>query len=182
MAKGGAFENTVARIIAKAFKSLGIEEDDCYRTKNSGATKRQPGDIQFSPAFAKLFPVLIECKHYRNVRINSGKSLDHQPKSYPIKAWWQQLLKEEKDYAKTHKKKFKKPGLLIFRQNSCPIVVGMHLDTYELLLGHPFSWTPYKWSMITSWKLRPVILVPLKEFLFLYVSSKKKGKKNVVRN
>src|ERR1700761_7991388 len=97
MAKGGAFEHTVIRRLAEAFKPLGISEDDIFRTKNSGATKKQPGDIQFSPAMAKLWPVLVECKHYKTVPYSLGKTISGLKKTNLLQVWWKQVMRAQKE-------------------------------------------------------------------------------------
>lgn len=163
-AKGGAYELSIAKKIASAFNQYGIKEDDCYRTKNSGATKSQPGDLQLSPAFAKIFPATIECKHYRNVRYKLGRKLDAQPKSFPIVEWWKQLEREERDAGN-------KFGLLIIRENNCADLVGFDPDKLQSV------WTPYNLSFKSSYfktKLntifgeRRVWFVTLDDFLSWY--------------
>lgn len=166
MAKGGAYENTIIRKLTAAFKPLGIHEDDCYRTRNSGATKTQPGDIQLSPRFGKMFPVLVECKHYKRVKYQLGKSLDHQDKSFHLLKWWKQVEREQKQA----KRKFRKEGavrksILIFRQNRCPDLVAITVDDFSFLCGKLPNWQMFSWMMFTSWKGKTVIMLHLDEFL-----------------
>lgn len=170
-AKGGAYENTIARKIAAAFKSLGIHEDDCYRTKNSGATKKQPGDLQFSPHFAKMFPVLVECKHYKNVKYKLGKAISDLPKSFALKEWWKQVIREQS--AIKHKK-----ALLIFRPNNCPDIVCLTVEHLTDLCGDHAKWQVFSWSMFTMWKNHSLIMVPLDEFLPCCVDKLKKRKQS----
>ncbi len=157
--KGGAYEHIIIHKLALAFKSLGIKEDDCYRTKNSGATKSQPGDIQLSPRFAKILPVLIECKHYKGVKYALGKILSGQPKSSPLFVWWKQVIREQKE-------RKDKMGILVFRQNNCPDIVVLRIDHYAYLCGTlgP-DWKHYSWSMFTMWKKESIVMLPLDEFL-----------------
>jgi hypothetical protein len=161
--KGGKYEHTVIKILAKAFAPLGIQEDDIFRTKNSGATKAQPGDIQFSPRFAKIFPVLVECKHYATVKYKLGKSVDHQPASFHLFFWWKQVVREQKE-------RKDKMGILVFRQNNCDDLICLKITHFEQLCGHFPKWQAFSWLMSTSWKNETLVVVPLKEFLPLVVS------------
>jgi hypothetical protein len=172
--KGGAYELIICRKIALAFKSLGIKEDDCYRTKNSGATKRQPGDIQFSPRFAKLFPVLIECKHYRSISYKLGKDLSAQPKSYVICKWWLQVIREQKE------RKDKK-AILVFRQNNCSDLILLTREHFrELTLSRPENFMG--WFMMTNWKHKSsLIMLSLEEFLIRVVIACKAQKRNNIK-
>ena len=65
--KGSAFERTVAKMIAKAFKPFGIHQRECWRSVLSGGHKISSGDLTFSPRLAKLFPYSIECKRYKTI-------------------------------------------------------------------------------------------------------------------
>lgn len=170
--KGGAYEITIARKIAAAFKSLGISEDDCYRTKNSGATKKQPGDIQFSPSFAKKFPVLVECKHYKSIRYSLGKTLSGQPKSMKVRKWWQQVIQEQKE----RKDKF---GILVFRQNNCPDLVCLKIEHYQSLCLDLPKWEALSWSMFTRWKDTTLIILKFDEFLVKAVHAAKARRENI---
>lgn len=167
--KGGAYENIIARHLALRFKAFRITEDDCYRTKNSGATKKQPGDIQFSPAMSKVFPAIIECKHYKNILIKICVPLDRQPKSYPIKAWWIQLLREQKDVDK----KFganSRFALLIMRQNRCPDMVAFAPQTLSKVLPTSnIRSAKFRNIIKTSWKTDIIWIVPLSDFLDYFV-------------
>lgn len=164
--KGGKYELTICAKLAIAFKPLGIQEDDCYRTKNSGATKKQPGDIQFSPHFAKMFPVLVECKHYKSIRYSLGKTLSGQPKSCMPRIWWQQVIREQKE-------RKDKMGVLVFRQNNCPDLICLKIKHFEkLCLGLP-KWEALSWSMFTHWKETSLVILKFSEFLKIVVDKKK---------
>lgn len=163
--KGGKFELAIISKLTKAFKPLGIQEDDCFRTKNSGATKSQPGDIQFSPRFAKLFPVLIECKHYRSVSYLLGKKLDKQQKSNFLTAWWKQVVREQAQ-------RKDKVGILVFRQNRCPDVVAMKVSQFNELMGYLPQWHAWSWSMFTTWKKETVMFVLFDEWLKFVIVKK----------
>jgi hypothetical protein len=171
MAKGGAYENTIIRKLTVVFKPLGIHPDDCYRTRNSGATKAQPGDIQLSPRFGKIFPVLIECKHYKNVKYQLGKPIDNQDKSFHLLKWWKQVNKEQRQAQKKFKKKGNiRKAVLIFRQNRCPDLIALKLEHYYSFGLSP-DWFHYSWVMFTMWKKESVIMLPLDEFLPLVVDN-----------
>lgn len=145
--KGGAYENKIAKKIALAFAGCGIAQDDCYRTKNSGATKYQKGDLQFSSALRKMLDVVIECKHYKGGRIvyQLFTPLKDMPKSWQFKQWWTQL--EEEIISSD------KPGLLIWRENNGEDLVSF-FDNF------PF-YTPKLDHLIKLDHLRPTkILTP----------------------
>jgi len=169
-AKGGQYEHIIIHKLAAAFKPLGIHEDDCYRTKNSGATKAQPGDIQFSPTFAKLFPVLVECKHYKSVRYSLGKTLSGQPKSCITKHWWKQVRGEQKELKH-------KIAILVFRQNHCPDIVCLKIEHYHTLCGHNPDWKMFSWSMFTMWKNESLVMLSFDEFLNCCVDKIKRSRK-----
>lgn len=166
--KGGAYETATARRISKAFAMFGILEDDCYRTKNSGATKAQPGDLQLSPVFAKLLPAVIECKHYRTILFKLGRKLSAQPKSYPIHQWWLQVRAEEKASTRNHF------GLLIMRENNCddlcafsPVKLHATFNKHNLRTI-PLTRNCFDSLLITHYKEDEIWIVPLSEFLEVY--------------
>jgi len=166
-AKGGGYERVIIAKLAKAFVQLGVAEDDIFRTKNSGSTKAQPGDIQFSPKMAKLFPVLIECKHYKNILYKLGKNFSSQPKSYPTVQWWKQVIREQA----LRQDKF---GILVFRQNNCQDLVCIQVKHYQALFGSLPKWEQYTWSQFTFWKKDSLVILPFKEFIKVYVQIKLK--------
>lgn len=174
MAKGGAYEHTVIRKLAVAFKPLGIQEDDIFRTKNSGATKSQPGDIQFSPRLAKLLPVLVECKHYKTVKARLGKSIDKQGASFHLFFWWKQVQREQKE-------RKDKMGILVFRQNNVQDLIAIRVDHFRELCGKLPKWELFHWSMFTSWKKQAIVVCPFSEFLDLVVAHKLAQRKNKLR-
>jgi hypothetical protein len=149
--KGGAYEILICRILAKAFAPFGALEDDFYRTKNSGSTKSAPGDIQISPAIAKLFPALIEAKHYRTISWRPGKPIQNQLAVF--RKWWQQTEREQK----AKKDRF---ALLVFRANHCPDMVAFKSDAINV--GN------FKNIIKTSYKSVAVWIVPLADFLKRY--------------
>lgn len=165
--KGGSFEHLIAEQISTAMKVFGIHADDCYRTKNSGATKAQPGDLQFSPALCSLLPATIECKHYAHINYKLGKPLHLQPKSYPILDWWKQLKREEKDAGN-------KFGLLIMRGNHCSDLVAFApkrmVVVFDALNMPRFTFSRYNFKslIITRFHAEEVWIVPLSEFLEVY--------------
>lgn len=161
-AKGGKFEHTIARTIAEHFNPLKIKEDDCYRTKNSGATVRQPGDIQFSPALRKVFPAVIECKHYRSIHYKMNAPIESQIN--PIKEWWKQFRQEQRQAKKSH-------ALLIMRENRCPIVVAFFPAAIDRIAPNVIiKKAKFRTIIKTSWKGDPVWIVPLTDFLHYYVA------------
>ena len=174
--KGGAFENVIARKIAKAFVKFNITEDDCYRTKNSGATKAQPGDLQMSPALAKLLPALIEAKHYKKIEYKLGKFLSAQPESYIIRKWWKQVKREERDHARADKFKMQAPkfGLLVMRQNNVPDICAFSPQKLKSAFearhcDHPhLTRYTFKNLIITYFRDEEVWIVPLADFLTHY--------------
>lgn len=175
MAKGGTYENTIIRKLTTAFTSLGIHEDDCYRTRNSGASIKQPGDIQLSPRFGKIFKVIIECKHYKRIKYQLGKTLDHQDKSFLLLKWWKQVAKEQKQANKKFKDKARR-AILIFRQNNCPDLVALTIDDFQLLCGYTPRWQALEWVMFTSWKQQPIVVMHLDDFLLQVVNKIKENR------
>lgn len=173
-AKGGAYEHKIIRILADAFKPLGIHDDDIYRTKNSGATKAQPGDLQFSPKFAKMFPVLVECKHYKTVKYRLGKSIDHQEASFHLFFWWKQVVREQKE-------RKDKMGILVFRQNNCSDLVAVRVDHFQVLCSTLPKWEMFSWSMHTSWKKQAILVCPFDEFLELVLTKVKASRRNTLK-
>lgn len=172
--KGGAYEHIIIHKLAAAFKPLGIQEDDCYRTKNSGATKSQLGDVQFSPRFAKLFPVLVECKHYKSIRYSLGKTLSGQAKTSKPKVWWRQVIREQKE-------RKDKMGILVFRQNNCPDVVALKQEHYNTLISLVHPYAAYTWCMFTMWKKETIIMLPFDEFLRDVVSNITRKRNKVLK-
>lgn len=86
-AKGNGFERVVSKLILK-YAGSEFTAEDCFRTPLSGghrfARKKDPGDLQLSPALLKAFPAIVECKRYRDV--NLEHFLVHKKKSS-----WQEL-------------------------------------------------------------------------------------------
>lgn len=158
MAKGGAYENTVARKIAKAFRKHGITEDDVYRTKNSGATKKQPGDIQLSPVAVKVFPAVIECKHYKRIVWIMGKPI-HNQNSY-LKKWWKQVEQEQRDAPERF-------SILIFRPNRCPDMAAFVPKTVGKFVPL-FPHIRFNNIIKTKSQTERIWIVPLKLFLKKY--------------
>lgn len=163
MAKGGTYENTIIRKLTTAFACIGIHEDDCYRTRNSGASAKQPGDIQLSPRFGKLFKATIECKHYKIVKYQLGKPLHTQDPSFRLFAWWKQVEKEQQQAKKI--KGLTRQGILVFRQNHCPDLVAMTIASFEFFCGNLPNWQKITWVMFTSWHSKKIIIMHLDEFL-----------------
>jgi hypothetical protein len=180
MAKGGTYENTIIRKLTTAFARLGIHEDDCYRTRNSGASIKQPGDIQLSPKFGKLFKVIIECKHYKRIKYQLGKPLDHQDKSFLLLKWWKQVSKEQKQANKKFKDKAR-TAILIFRQNRCPDIVCLKLDDFKKLVLGDLDRFYYSWFIFTKWKKEDIVLVLLDEWLVQVILACQARKRNKIK-
>jgi hypothetical protein len=164
--KGGKYENLMLKMLAEEFKSIGIQQDDCFRTKNSGGTKDQAGDIGLSPRFAKIFPVLIECKFYKTVKYKLGKAVNKQSNSFHLYGWWEQVRREQKQ----HKDRC---GILVFRQNNCPDLVCLKIEHFQVLTGKMPQWEMFSWSMCTSWQKESLIIVPFKELTVLVIEKAK---------
>lgn len=122
--KGGSYEHKIADKIQKAFAHKGVEEGDVYRTKNSGAGKKQKGDIGLSSHAARHFPFTTECKHYKKFNLNHlFIPYVNMSSKWLFKQWWRQL--------KAECKISKKPGILIIRANGCPDICALQM-TYLL--------------------------------------------------
>jgi len=162
-AKGGAYEHTVAKRISLAMKCFNIHEDDCYRTKNSGATKAQPGDLQLSPALVKFLPATIEAKHYRTIKYKLGRKLSAQPSSYEIHQWWKQVEREQKDAPN-------KFSLLVMRENNCPDLCAFAISKIREIQPR-LHFTRYTFGslIVTHYKDKEIWIVPFEEFLDAYV-------------
>jgi hypothetical protein len=168
VAKGGNFENITARKLAKAFAIFGVKDEDFYRTKNSGASKSHPGDVQPSPFALQFIPATFECKHYKKIEWKLGKSISLQPKSYCILDWWKQVQKEERQTSNRF-------GLLIMRQNNCPDIVAFCPAKLKAIFAalnmRWFSWTraTFRSVTITSYCGDEIWIVNFAEFLREYV-------------
>lgn len=171
MAKGGRYENIVITQLATAFKKLGIDAGDITRTKNSGASKDQLGDVHLSPAFMKLLPAIIECKHYKKLpffRICMPLHLQHKI----IVGWWKQVTRDNKKA----KHRF---ALLVFRVNFCADVVAFkpaQLD--KLCPAVIIKKAKFRNIIKTTWKDEPVWIVPLDAFLNHFVAMRMLSCKN----
>ena len=92
--KGSAFEREVAAVIIKTFAGLGIGKEDCYRTPSSGghrfAKKTDPGDLVCSARLQKLWPFAVECKHYKEIRLDW--LMVPNVKSGLVSNWWKQAV------------------------------------------------------------------------------------------
>lgn len=119
--KGGKFEHITADKIQKAFEHKGVKEGDVYRTKNSGAGKKQKGDIGLSSHAVRYFPFTVECKHYKKFNLNH---LFHpyieMSSKWLFKQWWSQLRAECKISGK--------PGILIIRANGCKDICALRMS------------------------------------------------------
>jgi hypothetical protein len=165
MAKGGAYENIIAKQLAVAFKPLRIKPGDVGRTKNSGASKDCPGDIHLSPAFLKILPAVIECKYYKKLpffRICIPLHLQNKT----LISWWKQVTKDTKKA-----KRPKRFSLLVFRVNFCGDVVAFKPEQIndmcpELIIKK----AKFRNIIKTSWKEDTVWMVPLLDFLDHFVA------------
>lgn len=163
MAKGGRYENTVITQLAAAFKPLGLAAGDITRTKNSGASKDQLGDVHFSPAFIKVFPAVVECKHYKKLpfyRICMPLHLQHKM----IVGWWKQVTRDQKKA----KHRF---ALLVFRVNFCDDVVAFKpAQLHDLCPEVIIKRGKFRNIIKTTWKGEPVWIMPLVTFLNHFVA------------
>jgi hypothetical protein len=117
-AKGRSFENVVAKLIIETFAHKGILREHCYATPLSGghpfASKTDPGDLQFSPKLAKLFPYSVECKSYKKLNLielftPTAKTPGYKRSSGKIVDWWKQCKKAAAELKRT--------PLLVMKQN-----------------------------------------------------------------
>ena len=113
--KGKAFERHIAKDILKAFPSF--TPRDCYRTPMSGGHPfADSGDLCISPDLQKLFPFVVECKHYRNFRFQ-----DVLPPTKQFITWVFQ--------ARTAAAQMDRPWLLVVRGNNTPVYVLAGAET-----------------------------------------------------
>jgi len=117
--KGNAFERLISKMIIaavnKGCKSK-YAAKDCYRTPLSGGHPlADPGDLTYSPAFAKVFPYHVECKHHKSF------SLEHffRPTA-ALKSWCAQTIKGAK--------KSERRPMLVIRGARTPIFVGLTIE------------------------------------------------------
>lgn len=115
--KGNAFERLVAKRILSAVGDP-YTSKDCYRTPLSGGHPMgDSGDLVISERLAKVFPFTVECKHYRDLRLEEFL----RPKkavSLRTRVWLQQ--------AERCGVKQKRIPLLVFRTNHRYIYVAVY--------------------------------------------------------
>jgi hypothetical protein len=117
--KGSSFERKVAKLIAKAFRRLGIEQRDCWRSVLSGGHIISSGDLAMTDRLLDLFPVSIECKFYKRIHWERFlmPEFARQP-SWQEWKWWVQAC----EGAEKRKDRTLKP-VLVMKENRGPIYV-----------------------------------------------------------
>lgn len=94
-AKGAAFERKVAKLLLQTFRKAGLDvsAEDAFRTPLSGghkyASKTDPGDIQLSTKILEWFPMVVECKHWRQLQVE--RFLQKPKKSWKEFQWLDQV-------------------------------------------------------------------------------------------
>jgi hypothetical protein len=118
--KGSEFERMVAKLLDVWWE---VPKGTFWRSKISGGAD-EPGDI--TPRFStelKEWPFVIECKHYKEVKLIQLLSSSSLKDGGQILQWWQQLSKD-------HQKALtKKPNTLLYRLlfmkgTNTPLLVG----------------------------------------------------------
>lgn len=158
--KGTGYENKVASILVKAFKHKGVAKRDIYRTKLSGGTKTDKGDLLFASNMLKLFPYTVEAKFYKSFNFEQlFISLEKMKKSWKFKKWWRQLQQE----CKTTKLKH----LLVFRYNHAA-------ENYCGFYPHEMEYLPHSLKRAGKFVVKsddgPIWVMPFTKFLKIYVS------------
>lgn len=148
MAKGGAFERLIAKIISK-WLTYGASKTELIRSDLSGGWRqgtaspvegwRQVGDLapngSHGEAFRRRFAV--ECKHRQDELL--WPLLTQTPTKNNILGWWEKLEAE----CDPHHGLI---PLLLARQNSRPILLATRLDLLALLRlerGLTFEWADH---------------------------------------
>lgn len=126
--KGSDFERLIGTQLSK-WMSNGEHSDWYWRSASSGshfttnakASKYMAGDIApVDPRGAPLLDVFtIECKHYKDLELDSAV---YRPNA-AILAFWEQ---SQRDALKA-----KKRPMLVARQNSRPILLGLRIHTFQ---------------------------------------------------
>lgn len=125
--KGSAFERLVSGMLDKWWK---VGAKTFWRTTNSGGWK-EPGDIaprMRSGQGSIFFPFVIECKHYRKIRVfDILKDYSHLKNLPVLHKWWDQVtLSQMQEYFQRDALiKHEIIRLLIFRPNNYPIMVAI---------------------------------------------------------
>lgn len=167
--KGSAFERLVSKLFLEAFKKGGVQTkpEDCFRTPLSGghrfASKTDPGDLQFSKELTELFPMVVECKHYRELCLE--RYLQKPKKSWKEFQWLDQVSLSSQQTGR--------PPVLVMRGNNGVIFCG-----HTVVIRLPFPDSPWKQpSIIFGYKEYAWWVYPLEDFLrrlSIHVSRSKK--------
>lgn len=148
--KGCAFERLTAKAIIKA-AGKGFSAKDCYRTPMSGGHPHAgESDLIVSKALRVLFPFCVECKH---CKVFHPKQLFKD--NAIIKGWMTQVQ------IASHKDKFKRYPLLVFRGNNTDTYAASTVEGFTewgtrlqrnsvpgLILVHKFKDEAVVWKVV----------------------------------
>ncbi len=127
--KGNAFENLVAKKLSRWFTE-GDSKTELLPSRLSGGWKdganRHAGDLAANGVFGEVFRnrFVVECKHH-NRDLLWGLFLPLRNNNIP--GWWHKLCNEAEQWTLC--------PMLVIRQNSRPILVGLPADLVLSLYG-----------------------------------------------